>query len=161
MVERSGANQCTNGESSMNGATKATHEEICDAAMGHYEEISSKASDWMNTVPIAIKFYRKYAGVLDIKNLRPKDDIVIAKPIQFERVSAGGIVIPETADQPITGIVIAVGPGKVLKNGNRKPMDVSVGDKILFSKWANLDMTIDGTDLKIVREDSIVGVIEE
>lgn len=107
----------------------------------------------------ALEFYNKYAGIFDIKKLKPKDDIVIAKPVQFERISNGGIIIPETADQPLTGIVIAVGPGKMLKTGDRKPMDVEVGDKILFSKWANLDMTVDGTELKIVREDAIVGII--
>lgn len=111
-------------------------------------------------VRTAVKFYEKYASVLDIKNLNPLDDLVVAKPIQFERVSEGGIIIPETADQPLTGIIVAVGPGKKLKNGGRVPMDVKVGDKILFSKWANLDMEVDGTQLKMVREDSIVGIIE-
>ena len=148
----------------MNGDTRAcqaTHDEICDGALKHYEEVSTRGHCWSSTVVHAIEFYRKYGGVLDINNLYPKDDIVIAKPIQFERTSAGGIIIPETADQPITGIVVAVGPGKMLKNGTRNPMGIKVGDKILFSKWANLDMSIDGTDLKIVREDSIVGVITD
>jgi chaperonin GroES len=113
----------------------------------------------------AVAFHAKYSKAFDIKNLHPKDDIVIAKVIDEETISKGGIVIPQTAEKPVMGIVIAVGPGKPItkgeKAGERIPMEIRVGDKILFSKWANLDMTIRGEDLKIVREDSIVGILED
>jgi len=110
---------------------------------------------------VAREFWNKYSRVLDITNLVPMGDVVIAKPIQFEKVSKGGIIIPPGSDQPVTGIVVAVGPGKILKNGTRNPMKVKVGDHILFSKHSHLDMKVDGEHLKIVREDSIVGVITE
>jgi chaperonin GroES len=110
----------------------------------------------------AYRIYQKYAQTVEVaKNIKPVDDIVIAVPIQLEKVSRGGIIIPETADAPITGVVVAMGPGKLLKDGSRKPMDVKLGDKILFSKHANLDMKVDGEHMKIVREDSIVGIITD
>lgn len=144
-----------------NEGKSASHAEICNAALDHYRKVSGEACDWSSTVENAIQFYRAYGGAFDIRKIEPKDDIVIAAPIQFEKMSKGGIIIPHMADQPVTGIVVAVGPGKVLKNGDRRPLGVKVGDKILFSKHANLDMTVDGVDLKIVREDSIVGIIME
>ncbi len=110
----------------------------------------------------AYRIHKKYASMVEAaKNVRPVDDIVIAVPIQLEKVSKGGIIIPETSDSPITGLVVAVGPGRIMKNGTRKPMDVKIGDRILFSKYANLDMDVDGESLKIVREDSIVGIVSD
>jgi len=123
-------------------------------------EVTEAISELVVEVPKAMDFYKKYSKALSIKNLHPKDDIVIAKVIDEEVERESGIIIPRGVEAPVVGIVIAVGPGKITKNGERIPMEVNIGDKILFSKHANLDMSVHGEQLKIVREGSIVGIVE-
>ena len=94
--------------------------------------------------------------------IRPLHDRVIVKREEEERKSPGGIVIPDTAtEKPIFGKVIAVGKGKILETGEIRPLDVKVGDKILFGKYSGTEVKIDGEEHLILREDDILGVIEK
>jgi chaperonin GroES len=94
-------------------------------------------------------------------NLRPLQDRIIVKRLEEENVTAGGILIPDTAkEKPQRGEVIAVGKGKVTEDGKVLPMDVKKGDKVLFGKYAGTEIKIDGQDYLIMREDDILGVIE-
>lgn len=93
-------------------------------------------------------------------NIRPLHDRVIVRRMEEERTSAGGIVIPDSAaEKPIQGEVVAVGNGKVLENGEVRPLEVKVGDKVLFSKYGGTEIKIEGEDLLVMREDDITGVI--
>jgi chaperonin GroES len=92
--------------------------------------------------------------------IRPLHDRVIVRRLEEERKSAGGIVIPDSAaEKPIQGEVVAVGNGKILENGEVRPLDVKVGDKVLFSKYGGTEVKIDGEELLVMREDDITGVL--
>ena len=94
--------------------------------------------------------------------IRPLQDRVIVKRLAEEEKTKGGIIIPDTAkEKPMEGKVIAVGKGKVKDDGDVIKMDVKVGDKILFSKYAGTEVKIDGEEYLIMREDDILGVIEK
>ena len=93
--------------------------------------------------------------------IRPLQDRVIVKRMEEERTSAGGIVIPDTAtEKPIRGEVVAVGPGKLQDNGDKTPVDLKVGDKVLFGKYSGTEVKIDDEEYLVMREDDILGVIE-
>ncbi|HEX7045601.1 MAG TPA: co-chaperone GroES [Burkholderiales bacterium] len=93
--------------------------------------------------------------------IRPLHDRVIVKRIEEERRSPGGIVIPDTAkEKPIQGEVLAVGKGKLLENGEIRPLDVKVGDKVLFGKYSGTEVKIGNEELLVMREEDIMGVIE-
>ena len=93
--------------------------------------------------------------------IRPLHDRVIVKRLEEERVSAGGIVIPDSAaEKPIQGKVVAVGKGKILEDGNVRPLDVKVGDKILFGKYSGSEIKLNGEEHLIMREEDILGVVE-
>lgn len=93
-------------------------------------------------------------------NLRPLHDRVIVKREEEEKKSAGGIMLPDSAaEKPSQGKVIAVGEGKVLDNGQKQPMSVKAGDKILFGKFSGSEVKVDGDDYIIMREDEIFAVI--
>jgi chaperonin GroES len=93
--------------------------------------------------------------------IRPLHDRVIVKRLDEERTSPGGIVIPDTAaEKPIQGKVIAVGKGKILEDGNVRPLDVKVGDKILFGKYSGTEVKVDGDDLLVMREEDVMAIIE-
>ena len=93
--------------------------------------------------------------------IRPLHDRVIVKRIEEERKSAGGIVIPDTAaEKPDQGEVVAVGKGKKDDQGKRIPLDVKVGDKILFGKYSGQTVKVKGEELLVMREEDIMGVIE-
>ena len=94
-------------------------------------------------------------------NLRPLHDRVIVKRKEEERTSPGGIVIPDTAaEKPVRGEVIAAGNGKILDNGEVRPLDVKVGDQILFGKYSGTEVKVEGEDLLVMREDDIMAVIQ-
>ena len=94
-------------------------------------------------------------------NLRPLHDRVIVKRMEEERMSAGGIVIPDSAtEKPVRGEVLAVGNGKILDNGEKRPLDISVGDTILFGKYSGTEVKVDGDELLVMREEDIMAVIE-
>lgn len=93
--------------------------------------------------------------------VRPLHDRVIVKRLEEERTSPGGIVIPDTAaEKPVQGKVVAVGKGKILENGTVRPLDVKVGDKILFGKYGGTEVKVDGEDLLVMREEDVMAVIE-
>ncbi|MCI0654863.1 MAG: co-chaperone GroES, partial [Methylococcaceae bacterium] len=93
--------------------------------------------------------------------IRPLHDRVIVKRVEEERLSAGGIVIPDSAkEKPSQGQVIAVGNGKILDNGEIRALDVKVGDKVLFGKYAGNEVKVEGEELIVMREEDIMGVVE-
>ena len=92
--------------------------------------------------------------------IRPLHDRVIVKRLEEERKSAGGIVIPDNvAEKPDQGEVIAVGPGKRNDEGKREPLDVKIGDRILFGKYSGSTVKIEGTEYLVMREEDIMGVV--
>jgi len=93
--------------------------------------------------------------------IRPLHDRVVIKRMEEERTSPGGIVIPDSAtEKPIKGEVIAVGKGKILENGNTQPLDVKVGDKVLFGKYSGTEVKIDSDELVVMKEDDIMAIID-
>ena len=93
--------------------------------------------------------------------IRPLHDRVIVKRLEEEKTSAGGIIIPDTAaEKPVQGKVVAVGKGKILENGEVRPLDVKVGDKILFGKYGGTEVKVDGEDLLVMREEDVMAIIE-
>jgi len=93
--------------------------------------------------------------------IRPLHDRVIIRRMEEERTTAGGIVIPDSAtEKPIQGEVIAVGNGKILENGEVRALDLKVGDKVLFGKYAGNEVKLDGEELLVMREEDIMGVVE-
>ena len=93
--------------------------------------------------------------------IRPLHDRVIVKRLEEERTSPGGIVIPDSAaEKPSQGKIISVGKGKILENGNIRPLDVKAGDKILFGKYSGTEVKVDGEDLLVMREEDVMAVIE-
>jgi chaperonin GroES len=94
--------------------------------------------------------------------LRPLHDRVIVKRLEAETKTAGGIVIPDSAtEKPIKGEVIAVGNGKILDDGKVRPLDVKVGDKILFGKYSGTEVKLNGEELLVMREEDIMAVLDK
>jgi len=94
-------------------------------------------------------------------NLRPLHDRVILKRMEEERTSPGGIVIPDSAtEKPIRGEVVAVGKGKHNDSGDVVPMDVKVGDRVLFGKYSGTEVKVEGEELLVMREEDVMAVIE-
>ncbi len=94
--------------------------------------------------------------------IRPLQDRIIVKRMEEEDKTKGGIIIPDSAkEKPMEGEVIAVGSGKVLDSGEKAVPDVKAGDRVLFSKYAGTEVKIEGIEHLIMREDDILGIIEE
>jgi len=94
-------------------------------------------------------------------NLRPLADRIVVKLIESEEEKRGGIIIPDTAkEKPEKGEIIAMGPGKLLENGTRAPMEVKKGDKIIFQKYGGHEIKVDGKELMILREEDVMAVVE-
>src|SRR6202021_1602637 len=93
--------------------------------------------------------------------IRPLHDRVIVKRLEEGGTSTGGIVIPDTAaEKPIQGKIVAVGKGKILEDGQVRPLDVKVGDKILFGKYSGTEVKVEGEALVVMREEAVMAVIE-
>ena len=93
--------------------------------------------------------------------IRPLHDRVVVRRVEDERRSPGGIVIPDTAaEKPMQGEILAVGNGKIQDDGSVRPLDVKVGDKVLFGKYAGTEFRQDGEEVLMMREDDIMAVIE-
>jgi chaperonin GroES len=94
-------------------------------------------------------------------NIRPLHDRIIVKRMEEERMSAGGIVIPDSAtEKPVKGEVVAVGNGKLLDNGEVRALDVKKGDQVLFGKYSGTEVKVDGDELLVMKEDDIMAVID-
>jgi chaperonin GroES len=94
-------------------------------------------------------------------NIRPLHDRVVIERLEEERTSAGGIVIPDSAtEKPMRGKVVALGPGKMLDNGNVIPLGVKEGDEVLFGKYSGTEVKVGESELVVMREDDIMGVIQ-
>ena len=94
-------------------------------------------------------------------NIRPLGDRLLVKPLSRETVTKSGILLPDTAkEKPQEGEVLAVGPGKVLDNGKRTTLEVSVGQKVLFAKYAGTEIKINDEEYLILRESDIMGIVE-
>jgi chaperonin GroES len=92
--------------------------------------------------------------------LRPLDDRVVIESLDAEETTAGGIVLPDTAqERPQRGKVVAVGPGKLLDSGTRGELSVSVGDEVIFGKYGGTDIEVDGLEVKILRESDILAKV--
>ena len=95
-----------------------------------------------------------------MSNIKPLYDRVVIKRVEEEKLSAGGIVIPDSAtEKPIKGNVIAVGDGKALDNGTVRTPKVKVGDQVLFGKYSGTEVKLDGTDYLVVKEDDIFAIL--
>ena len=92
--------------------------------------------------------------------IRPLQDRLIVKRVAEENKTKGGIIIPDTAkEKPLEGKVVAVGNGKILEDGKVRPLDVKVGDRILFGKYSGQAVKVEGTEYLVMREDDIMGVV--
>jgi chaperonin GroES len=92
--------------------------------------------------------------------VRPIQDRLVVRRIEEQETSKGGIIIPDTAkEKPVEGEVVAVGKGKVTEKGDIRPLDVKVGDRVLFGKYAGTEVKIDGEEHLILREDEVLGVV--
>lgn len=94
--------------------------------------------------------------------LRPLGDRIVVEPLEAEEKTKGGIILPDTAkEKPQEGKVVAVGKGKVDENGKLIPMEVKLGDKILYGKYAGTEVTIEGKEYMILREEDVLAVLDE
>jgi chaperonin GroES len=95
------------------------------------------------------------------EKIKPLGDQILIRRVEAENTTKGGIVLPESAkEKPKEGIVLALGDGRLLDSGERKPFQVKLEDRVLFSSYAGTEIKIDGEDLLLVREDEILAVIE-
>ena len=109
---------------------------------------ASKSTKRATDTPIATK-------------LRPLGDRVVVQPSARDEMTKSGIVIPDTAkEKPQEGMILAVGPGRVLDDGKREQMDIKTGDKVLYAKYAGIEFKIEGEDLLIVSQKDILAVVE-
>ena len=93
-------------------------------------------------------------------NLKPLGDRIVVKVINHEEKTKGGIVLPDTAkEKPTEGEVMAIGTGKVLENGQKLPLEVKVGDRIIFSKYAGTEVKLDGEDFLVISERDVLAVV--
>ena len=94
-------------------------------------------------------------------NIRPLDDRIVVEPMAAEETTAGGIVLPDAAqEKPQRGTVVAVGPGKLLDSGERGELSVTVGDEVIFGKYGGTEIEVDGKDVKILRESDILAKVD-
>lgn len=92
--------------------------------------------------------------------LRPLDDRVVVEPMEAEQMTAGGIVLPDTAkEKPQRGTVLATGPGKLMDSGERGQMSVKVGDEVIYGKYSGTEIELNGQDVKILREADILAKV--
>ena len=96
----------------------------------------------------------------DSLKLRPLDDRVVVEPKEAEEVTAGGIVLPDTAkEKPQRGTVLAIGPGKLLDSGERGTLSVGIGDEVIYGKYSGSEIEVDGREVKILRETDILAKV--
>ena len=95
-------------------------------------------------------------------NIKPLEDRIVVQPIDAEQTTASGLVIPDTAkEKPQEGEVVAIGPGRIDDNGNRVPLDVNVGDKVIYSKYGGTEVKYDGKELLLLNARDILAVVQK
>jgi chaperonin GroES len=95
-------------------------------------------------------------------NIKPLDDRVVIKQLEAEEKTSGGIILPDTAkEKPQAGKVVAVGPGKTLKNGQRSKMNVKKNDEVIYSKYIGNEVDVDGEKCVIIKENDILAIVEK
>ncbi len=95
-------------------------------------------------------------------NLKPLGDRIVVKTAEYEEVTKGGLVLPDTAkEKPVEGVVVAVGAGKVLDTGKRQPMEVAVNDRVIYSKYSGTEVKFDGEEYLIISERDILAVVSK
>jgi chaperonin GroES len=106
-------------------------------------------------------FFEPLSNQENAMKFRPLHDRILVRRIDAEEKTSGGIIIPDTAkEKPSEGEVLAAGPGGRDESGKLTPMDVKVGDRILFGKWSGTEIRLDGEDLLVMKESDVMGVIE-
>jgi chaperonin GroES len=140
---------------------------VYDKAGSHSQALSAKNGGEHNLVSFTIAILSKTSIREDrvmttvSVGLRPLGDRVVVKAVAREAVTKSGIVLPDTAtEKPQEGEVLAVGPGKVLDNGKRSALEVQVGQRVLFAKYAGTEVKVEGQEYLILRESDIVGIVE-
>jgi chaperonin GroES len=110
------------------------------------------------TVPLDIR--RKWRSTNVSVNIKPLEDRIVVKPLDAEQTTASGLVIPDTAkEKPQEGEVLAIGPGRIDDNGNRVPLDVNVGDKVVYSKYGGTEVKYSGEEFLILSARDVLAVI--
>jgi chaperonin GroES len=93
-------------------------------------------------------------------SIKPLEDRIVIRQLEAEQVTASGLVIPDTAkEKPQEGEVVAVGPGRIDDNGNRVPLDISVGDKVIYSKYGGTEVKLDGEDLLVLSARDVLAIV--
>jgi chaperonin GroES len=109
--------------------------------------------------PVPIKVEKVEVDIVSV-NIKPLEDRIVVKPLDAEQTTASGLVIPDTAkEKPQEGEVLAVGPGRVDDNGNRVPLDVSVGDKVIYSKYGGTEVKYSGEEYLILSARDVLAVL--
>jgi chaperonin GroES len=122
---------------------------------------SPSAALWTRSRPPDLKSKREEGNVMAKSKFRPLHDRVVVKRIEAEEKSKGGIIIPDTAkEKPSQGEIIAIGPGGRDETGKLIPIDLEVGDRVLFGKWSGTEVKIDNEELLIMKESDIMGVLQ-
>ncbi len=97
---------------------------------------------------------------INTMNLKPLQDRILVKPMEAEETTSSGIIIPDTAkEKPMKGEIVAVGSGKVTEDGKNIPMELKVGDKVLYGKYSGTEITVDGNEYLIMRESDVYAII--
>src|SRR5579859_4122596 len=123
--------------------------------------VLKKENDWTPSSASLHYIWEDWSMTTVSVKIRPLGDRVLVKPLSRETVTKSGIVLPDTAkEKPQEGEILAVGPGKVLDNGKRPALEVSVGQKVLFAKYAGTEFKQDGEEYLILRESDIMGIVE-
>src|SRR5436309_3299572 len=115
----------------------------------------------ISTRPLRVLKNGPAGGVGPMPKLKPLSDRLIVKAITAEEKTPGGIVLPDTAkEKPQEGEVLAVGPGKQLDNGKVSPMDIKIGDRVIYSKYGGTEIKLNGDEVVVLRQDDVLGVVE-
>jgi len=119
-----------------------------------------RPAGWHSNHASASRKFNTYSKGLSKMGFRPLHDRVLVRRVEAEAKTAGGIIIPDTAqEKPQEGEIVAVGSGARADDGKVTPLDVKAGDKILFGKWSGTEVKIDGEDLIIMKESDILGIV--